>query len=63
VKVFLDRYYEIVFLMDIVVIDVPDVWGMLLSRNFVATLGGTLQMDLTYATIPMDDETSSTFPT
>jgi hypothetical protein len=62
-KVHLDRYPEIVFLMDIVVIDVPDVWGMLLSRKFVAMLGGTLQMDLTYATIPMDDETNATYPT
>jgi hypothetical protein len=34
-KVHLDRYPEIVFLMDIVVIDVPDVWGMLLSRNLL----------------------------
>jgi hypothetical protein len=57
VKVRLDRYPKIVFLIDIVVIDALDVWGMLLSRKFVATLGGTLQMDLTYATIPMDDDT------
>jgi hypothetical protein len=39
--------------MDVVVIDVPDAWGMLLSRKWVATLGGNLQMDLTYATIPI----------
>jgi hypothetical protein len=45
-----------------VVIDVPDVWGMFLSRKFVATLDGTLQMDLTYANIPMDDETNSHLP-
>jgi hypothetical protein len=38
--------------MDIVVIDVPDAWGMLLSRKTTADLGGNLQMDLTYATIP-----------
>jgi hypothetical protein len=62
VKVHLDRYPEMVFLIDIVVIDVPDVWGMLLSRKFVATLGGTLQMDLTYATIPMDDNTYAYLP-
>jgi hypothetical protein len=38
--------------MNVVVIDIPDVWGMLLSREWVATLGGSLQMDLSYATIP-----------
>jgi hypothetical protein len=62
VKFSLDRYPEIVFLLDIVVIIVLDVWGMLLSRNFVAMLGGTLQMDLTYATIPMVMIFMSTFP-
>jgi hypothetical protein len=38
--------------MDVLVIDVPDVWGMLLSREWAAKLGGHIQMDLTYATIP-----------
>jgi hypothetical protein len=57
VKVHLDRYPEMVFMMDIVVIYVPDVWGMLLSRKYSVMLGDTLQMDLTYATIPMDDDT------
>jgi hypothetical protein len=38
--------------MDIVVINVPDAWGMLLSRKIAADLGGNIQMDLTYATIP-----------
>jgi hypothetical protein len=44
-------------MMDIVVIDVLDVWRILLSRNFPTLLGGTLQMDLTYVIIPMDDDT------
>jgi hypothetical protein len=39
--------------MDIVVVDVPPKFGMLLSRYWVKRLGGTLQMDLTYATIPV----------
>jgi hypothetical protein len=39
--------------MNIVVIDVPDAWGMLLSWKTTADLGGNLQMDLTYATIPI----------
>jgi hypothetical protein len=39
--------------MDIVVVDVPPKFGMLLSRSWIKKLGGTLQMDLTYATIPV----------
>jgi ribonuclease HI len=39
--------------MDIVVADVPPKFGMLLSRSWIRKLGGTLQMDLTYATIPV----------
>jgi ribonuclease HI len=39
--------------MDIVVADVPPKFGMLLSRSWIKILGGTLQMDLTYATIPV----------
>ena len=41
--------------MDVLVIDVPDAWGMLLSRKWAATMGGTLQMDLTYATFPSSE--------
>jgi hypothetical protein len=39
--------------MDIVVADVPPKFGMLLSRSWIKRLGGMLQMDLTYATIPV----------
>jgi len=39
--------------MDSVVDDVPPKFGMLLSRSWIKRLGGTLQMDLTYATIPV----------
>jgi hypothetical protein len=38
--------------MNVVVIDILDVWGMLLSREWAQTLGGNLQMELSYATIP-----------
>jgi hypothetical protein len=62
VKARLSRYPEIVILMDIVVVDVPDVWGMLLSRKFVATLGGTLQMDLSSIKLPMNDGTYACLP-
>jgi hypothetical protein len=37
--------------MDIVVVDFPPKFGMLLSRYWIKKLGGTLQMDLSYATI------------
>jgi ribonuclease HI/uncharacterized small protein (DUF1192 family) len=40
-------------IMDIVVADVPPKFGMLLSRSWIKRLGGTLQMDLTYAIIPV----------
>jgi hypothetical protein len=43
--------------MDILVIDVLDAWGMLLSRDWGANLGGSIQMDLSYATIPTCDNT------
>jgi len=39
-------------LMDVVVVDVLDAWGMLLSREWGAKLGGTLQLDLSSVTIP-----------
>jgi ribonuclease HI len=38
-------------LMDVVVVDVPPKFGMLLSRSCIKRRGGTLQMDLSYATI------------
>ncbi len=40
-------------IMDIVVADIPPKFGMLLSRSWSKKLGGTLQMDLSFATIPV----------
>jgi hypothetical protein len=57
VEFYLVDFPHISILMNIVVIDVSDAWGMLLSRNWAATLGGFLSMDLTYAYIPMEDGT------
>jgi len=37
--------------MDIVVVDIPPKFGCLLSISWMNKLGGTLQMDLSYATI------------
>jgi hypothetical protein len=51
-QVKLGAYLGITFPMDMLIIDVPDVWGMLLSRKWDATLGVHIQTDLSYATIP-----------
>jgi ribonuclease HI len=40
-------------LMDVVVADIPPKYGMLLSRSWGAKLGGSIQLDMTYATIPV----------
>jgi ribonuclease HI len=37
--------------MDVVVVDIPPKFGMLLSRSWSAKLKGTLQMDMSYTTI------------
>jgi hypothetical protein len=57
IQVCLKDYPEKIIHMDIVVVDVPDVWGMLLSMKFSLKLGGTLGMDLTYVNIPLKDGT------
>jgi len=40
-------------LMDVVVVDIPSRFGMLLSRYWGAKLKGTLQLDFSYAIIPV----------
>jgi hypothetical protein len=40
-------------LMDVVIADIPPKYGMLLSRSRGAKLGGSLQLDMSYATIPI----------
>ena len=40
-------------IMDVVVVDITPKFGLLLSRSWAKKVGGTLQMDLTYATIPV----------
>jgi hypothetical protein len=39
--------------MDIIVVDIPPKFGILLSRMWAKKVGGSLQMDLTYSTIPV----------
>ena len=43
--------------MDIVVFDIPPKYGMLLSRSRGAKIKGNLQMDMSYATIPIFNQT------
>jgi len=52
----LAKYPDIHVTMYNLVIDVSDKWGMLLSRKFGATLGGSIQMDWTYATVPASED-------
>jgi hypothetical protein len=40
-------------MMDIVVVDVPTNYGMLLSRTWSGKVGGTIHMDMAYATLPV----------
>jgi hypothetical protein len=40
-------------MMDVVVVDIPTKYGMLLSRSWGAKIGGSLQLDMTYATFPI----------
>jgi hypothetical protein len=56
-EVFLNMYPEKIVHIDILVNDVPDVWGILLSRKFAAMLGGTLEMDLTFLQLPLNNGT------
>ena len=39
--------------MDVVIVDVPVKYGMLLSRSWAIKLGGSLQLDMTYTVIPI----------
>ena len=39
--------------MDVVVADITPKFGLLISRSWAKKVGGTLQMDLTYSTIPV----------
>jgi ribonuclease HI len=54
-------YPEFSFKMDVFVIDVPDAWGMLLSRKWGAHMGGCINMDLSFATIPYPSPSTEHF--
>jgi hypothetical protein len=38
-------------LIDVVIADIPSKYGMILSRSWGAKLGGSLLLDMTYATV------------
>ncbi|KAH9304506.1 hypothetical protein KI387_008910, partial [Taxus chinensis] len=40
--------------LDVVIVDCPAKWGMLLSRKWATSVGGSVQMDMSYATIPVE---------
>ena len=54
-KMKLAAYPDIEVTMTVLVIDITDVWGMLLSREWAVKLGGSIQLDLTYATVPINE--------
>jgi hypothetical protein len=58
VEVQLKEFPEKTVHIDIIVVDVSDVWGMLLSRKFGAMIGGSLAMDLTFLRLPLKDGTT-----
>jgi hypothetical protein len=58
IEVRLKEFPEKIVYIDIIVVDVPDVWGMLLSRNFGAMIGGSPEMDLTFLQLPLKDGTT-----
>lgn len=49
----LHHILEISIVLDTVVADVPTKFEMLLSKSWAAKLKGTMQMDMSYATIPV----------
>ena len=53
-EVRLKEFPEKVLYIDIIVVDVSDVWGMLLSRKFGAMIGGSLEMDLMFLRLPLE---------
>ncbi|KAH9289420.1 hypothetical protein KI387_033537, partial [Taxus chinensis] len=40
--------------LDVVIVDYSAKWGILLSKNWATSVGGSVQMDMSYATIPIE---------
>lgn len=56
VEVKLVTYPWVAHNIDIIVIDTPPHFGMLLSRQWIATVGGNVQFEFSYATIIVNGE-------
>ena len=54
--VYLNKLPSKVVVMDFIMADIPPKFGILLSRSWTSKLKGSLQMDMTYATIPIQNE-------
>ena len=54
-KMKLAAYPDVEITMNVLVIDIPDIWGMLMSREWTTKLGGSIQLDLTYAIFPINE--------
>ena len=46
-KMKLAAYLDVKITMNILVVDIHDAWGMLLSREWEEKLGGSIQLDIT----------------
>ena len=51
----LNKLPSTTIIMDVVVADIPPKFGILLSRSWTSKLNGSLQMDMSYATVPVQD--------
>ncbi|KAH9309921.1 hypothetical protein KI387_037832, partial [Taxus chinensis] len=40
--------------LDVVIVDYPAKWGMSVSRKRATSVGGSVQMDMSYAIIPIE---------
>lgn len=54
VKVKIAAFPEATYKMDVIVTDTKPHYGMLLSRQWAVAVGGNVQLDLSYATIPIN---------
>ena len=54
--VYLNNFPSKIVVMDVVVADIPPKFGILLSRSRTSKLKGSLQLDMSYATIPVRNE-------
>ena len=51
----LNKLLDKTIMMNVVVVDIPPKFGVLLSRSWISKLKGSLQMDMSYATIPVQN--------